>query len=395
MEAGLIPFLDLVVDQGLPTLMPLWQKLENSPLPQPLADAPQSVGQGSTEQAGSPSTLVIIHVFDPERLTSLLRRMKSLPLLHDLVITTDTSEKALRIEAIHKDILGDGLRLRVDVVANHGRDVLPFWTMLRRYGAGYDYFLKLHLKRTVHWDNCANSSGESFGGDAGAEWTEDSLRCLIPASNDACRSLLDWMSEQQLGCLYPRPYSVVARYGWGNDRNFKIAASILRDFGHDEANLLVPLVFPAGNMFWGSMSHFSPLIPYFSDADLYPQEPLPTDGTFLHATERCLSFLMASKGVNVGILFPPAAANGDSDVLRTLALDLAGLTSSGTDPTAGTMGTGAFALNGLYLRLILEAREREQRIRQQCDSLQQQIHFYGRSRLRRFLNRIKQLSAGD
>ncbi len=395
MEASLIPFLDLVVDQGLPTLMPLWQKLEDSPLPQPLLAGPQLAAPGPIEEAGRPRTLVVIHAFDPERLTSLLRRMSSLPLLHDLVITTDTTEKALRIEAIHKDILGNGLKLRVDVVANHGRDVLPFWTMLQKYGAGYDYFLKLHLKRTIHWDNCANSSGDSFGGDAGAEWTEDSLRCLIPASNEACRSLLDWMSAQQLGCLYPRPYSVVARYGWGNDMNFIIAARILRDFGHDEANLLVPLIFPAGNMFWGSMRHFSHLITYFSDAALYPEEPLPTDGTFLHATERCLSFLMASKGVNVGVLFPPAEAARHPDVLRALPLNLAGLTSSAAEPTSETVGAGAFALHGLYLRLILEAREREQRIRRERDSLQQQIHFYGRSRLRRLLNRLRRTSGGQ
>ncbi len=393
MEASIIPFLDLVVDQGLPTLMPLWQNLENSSVPKPLADEHDSAVEDSTRVAGGLRTLVLIHAFDPERLPTLLKRIKFLPLLHDLVITTDTKSKALRVEAIHKEILGDGLWLRVEVVANHGRDVLPFWTMLRKYGSGYDYFLKLHLKRTIHWDNFANSSGESFGSDAGAEWTNDSLRCLIPASNMACLSLLHWMSAQHLGCLYPRPYGVVARYGWGAELNFRIAASILRDFGSDEASLLAPLIFPAGNMFWGSICHFSRLIEYFSEDDRYPEEPLPTDGTFLHATERCLSFLMASKGVNVGILFPPVKGNDHSNSLRTLSLDLVSLTF-GSGLSCLREDSSAYRLYNIFIGLIVDARDSERQIRIERDSLQQQVIFLSRSRLRHVLNRARNVLRG-
>lgn len=287
--------------------MPCWKTLEGLSQSFEYTDSSLQIDQKVlAEAARSARTLVIIHVYDPDSLPGLLNRFKDLEILRDLVITTDTQDKARQINNIHGNSLTGITRLRVEVIPNHGRDVLPFWRVLAMFGTDYDYFLKLHLKRSNHWEELGYWNASVEGKDAGSAWNDDCFDCLIPSSDAECRSMLNWMADQGLGALFPRPHRVVARYGWGCEQNMVNVAKILADLGCDPLTLLRPLLFPAGNMFWGAMASFLPLVPYFVEYDHYPSEPITLDGTFLHAVERCYSYLLASAGGSIGFLFPPS-----------------------------------------------------------------------------------------
>jgi len=304
---GLSSCVELVIsDSGLATLMPCWETLEGLSKSFELSDCPRPINQqASAEASRTARTLVIIHAFDPESLPGLLKRFKDLEILQDLVITTDTQDKARRINDIHLSSLGGVSRLRVEVIPNHGRDVWPFWRVLEKFGEDYDYFLKLHLKRSTHWEELGYWNASVEGKDAGLAWNDDCFDCLIPSSDAECQSMLNWMTDQRLGALFPRPHRVVARFGWGSEQNMRIAAQILAELGCDPLTLLKPLLFPAGNMFWGTMASFLPLVSYFVNHNHYPPEPVALDGTFLHAVERCYSYLLAPAGYAIGFLFPP------------------------------------------------------------------------------------------
>jgi hypothetical protein len=308
MNNELAKCIELVIpDNGLATLMPCWKTLEGLSQSFEYTDSPLLIDQKASAAASrSARTLVIVHAYDPESLPGLLDRFKDLEILQDLVITTDTHDKARQISYIHANSLAGVSRLRVEVIPNHGRDILPFWRVLQRFGTDYDYFLKLHLKRSTHWEELGYWNASVEGKDAGSAWNDDCFDCLIPSSDAECRSMLNWMAEQRLGALFPRPHRVVARYGWGSEQNMVIVAKILSDLGCDPLTLLRPLLFPAGNMFWGAMASFLPLVPYFVEYDHYPSEPISLDGTFLHAVERCYSYLLASAGDSIGFLFPPS-----------------------------------------------------------------------------------------
>jgi hypothetical protein len=303
----LSPCLELVIpDSGLATLMPCWKTLEDLSQSFEFSDSPRPIDQQASAQvAGTERILVVIHVYDPESLPGLLERFKDLEILRDLVITTDTLDKAQQINSIHLSCLGGISRLRVEVMPNQGRDVWPFWRVLEKFGADYDYFLKLHLKRSNHWEDLGYWNASVEGKDAGTAWNDDCFDCLIPSSDAECRSVLKWMTDQRLGALFPRPHRVVARYGWGCEQNMVVVAQILAELGCDPLTLLRPLLFPAGNMFWGAMAAFLPLVPYFVEHGHYPPEPVALDGTFLHAVERCYCFLLEPAGYAIGFLFPP------------------------------------------------------------------------------------------
>ena len=54
--------------------------------------------------------------------------------------------------------------------------------------------------------------------------------------------------------------------------------------------------FPIGTMFWARLDALTPLIRLNLHADDFPAEPLPIDGTLLHALERIIPFAAADAG---------------------------------------------------------------------------------------------------
>jgi lipopolysaccharide biosynthesis protein len=383
-------FLELVVPEGgLPTVMPRWKKLEDSSLPIVLAEESLTrEPEARAEESISAKILVVIHVYEPDFIGDLFRRFQNTTLLQDLVITTDTPEKALRIKDLHGSTLGAASRLQVEVMPNLGRDVLPFWRVLERYGKGYDYFLKLHLKRSAHWEELGYWDASIEGKDAGSAWNDDCFDALIPSSDAECRSLVRWMTDYRLGSLYPRPHRIVASFGWGSEQNMLIAAKILADLGCDPLSLLRPLFFPAGNMLWGAMASFLPLVPYFVDQALYPGEPLALDGTFLHAVERCYSYLLASAGDAVGFLFPPQIG-AHSPGLRGVIVEQ--MIAARLDEERFTPLTEPLLLHQLYSSPCRECQEGAQLLKRELLALKEVIHSMERSRWGRVKARLRRL----
>ncbi len=54
--------------------------------------------------------------------------------------------------------------------------------------------------------------------------------------------------------------------------------------------------FPIGTMFWARTSALGPLLALGLDWNDYPAEPVPVDGTILHAIERLLPFAARHAG---------------------------------------------------------------------------------------------------
>ena len=79
-------------------------------------------------------------------------------------------------------------------------------------------------------------------------------------------------------------------------RIWNTATVIAEQLRVDPLFLAMPLMFPAGNMFIGKFSLFAEFASLLGDSGHYPEEPLPEDGSFLHAVERMYSALSFSRG---------------------------------------------------------------------------------------------------
>jgi lipopolysaccharide biosynthesis protein len=88
------------------------------------------------------------------------------------------------------------------------------------------------------------------------------------------------------------------------DANRQIADKLSAQMGLDRS--LPPFFeFPIGNMFWARPQALRPLFELNLSWSDYPEEPIPHDGTLLHAIERLLPFVVRHTGYRCAMTHIP------------------------------------------------------------------------------------------
>jgi lipopolysaccharide biosynthesis protein len=119
----------------------------------------------------------------------------------------------------------------------------------------------------------------------GENWREFLWQNLIGDRHPMMDVILDrFATDATLGIAFPQDPHLS---DW--DANLGIAESLAARMGIEEP--LPPFFdFPVGTMFWARTEALKPLLALSLDWNDYPEEPLPIDGTVLHAIERLLPF---------------------------------------------------------------------------------------------------------
>lgn len=157
------------------------------------------------------------------------------------------------------------------LVENVGRDIGPFITEIPReikLGA-YDIVGHLHTKKSL------------WGGDVGKDWRDYLLDTLIGRDLSALADILDLFAKnERLGLVFADDGNNI---GWSD--NFEHAKALAAKF---HGGLAIPArpMFPVGNMFWARAAALKPLWDLNLSAEDFPSEPVPYDGSILHAIER-------------------------------------------------------------------------------------------------------------
>ena len=82
--------------------------------------------------------------------------------------------------------------------------------------------------------------------------------------------------------------------GWGE--NLPYATDLARRLGIAEPLPATTFNFPVGSMFWARTAALRPLLELGLNWDDFPAEPVPYDGSLLHAIERLLPFVVERAG---------------------------------------------------------------------------------------------------
>lgn len=250
-----------------------------------------------------PRLALIVHAYHvaPALLTRIAQAL-DVCAPHAVVFTTDSHEKRAEIEAFLASCAPTSPAFtQVLVRPNRGRDVGPFWPALDAIAPHADVFLKVHWKATPHLDQ---QYPQPDGRPATLAWNDDLFDTLLPSSTGEVDQLLDLFAAQRLGCIVPRPWPPLEVVNWEQPANLRHAAQLLHDLQLPPSALQLPLVFPAGNMFYGSVPLFRSFAADVSRNVAIPDEPLPASGTILHAIERSYTALAATRGLDVAVLFP-------------------------------------------------------------------------------------------
>jgi lipopolysaccharide biosynthesis protein len=290
---GLLPSRVAIGD--VPSLMIDWERAPG------LLSRREPPAEQSLQGSRLPLAL-IIHCYHPKALSMVLRCLPDDQPV-DLLLSTDTGGKAARLERFISEQGTAHVRLaHLAVLPNHGRDVLPFWHCLQHGGQSTTarYFIKLHLKQSPYLGKEVDPA--VFDAD---QWVAHLLACLLPATAEEVAGLMARMDEERIALVLPTPPPFLRAYGWGRLTNLEQAAAIAAQLSVDPMLLALPLMFPVGNMFIGKVSLFAEFASLLADAGCYPEEPLPDDGSFLHAVERIPTALCLSRGFQIAYSLHP------------------------------------------------------------------------------------------
>lgn len=248
----------------------------------PVIDSKTPVGSG---HANSLRVGIHLHVYYPEILPDIVERLSRNALRADLFVSVpseDVRDRALATLTAYR-----GRVHEVSVVANRGRDIGPLLTAFGpRLVRDYEVIGHFHTK--------ASRSLHDAG--IGHSWNRFILENLLGGRGGemADRIIAEMAADAELGLVFPDDPNVV---GWTKNRTHAERLAERLGIG----TLPDHFSFPVGTMFWARAAALKPLVDLGLDWSDYPEEPLPIDGTMLHAIERLLPAVANSVGLNCAV----------------------------------------------------------------------------------------------
>jgi glycosyltransferase involved in cell wall biosynthesis len=217
-----------------------------------------------------------LHVYYPDLLPEILRRLTANQVRPDLLISVPSEDIKRETQSLLDDY--DGRVVDLKVVPNRGRDIGPFLTA---FGAtlldNYDIVGHLHTKKTKDVEDASMAEA----------WRSFILENLLGDSAHMADLILSRMiADPSIGMVCPDDPYVVR---WGKNRPYAEGMAFKLGLHHLPEHFL----FPLGTMFWARVEALRPSFELGLGWDDYPSEPLPYDGSVVHALERLLGLCAA------------------------------------------------------------------------------------------------------
>lgn len=221
-----------------------------------------------------------IHAYYVDELEKLLQHIlanATRPTLYISVIDQGAEAEAQRILADYEA----GVIIRI--VPNIGRDIGPFLTA---FGAemvnNYDIVGHVHTKKSLALSN----------DDLVKVWTRFLFENVLGGEAGGAmldRALNAFASDDKLGIVFPADPNLIY---WSRNRTHLLRLADQMDLGTLPDNF----DFPVGTMFWMRAEALRPFVDLNLGWTDYPSEPIPIDGTMLHALERLFGIAPVLQG---------------------------------------------------------------------------------------------------
>ena len=229
------------------------------------------------------------HFHYTDNVDEFLQALKANTARVDLFLTTTGEAAADRLRrAVEAYASGAAF---VEVTPNLGRDIGPFLQLLGGGLQGYDVVGHVHGKRSIHTLD--------YDAEFGNRWRDFLWRQLIGPSVPVVDVVLaEFAADPQLGLVFPENEQFI---GW--EKNRESAAALAPRLKLE--TLPEHIEFPAGTMFWVRPQALAALLEAGLKPEDYPPEPLPEDGTMLHALERMLPIVVQDAGFRYATTYDP------------------------------------------------------------------------------------------
>ncbi len=223
---------------------------------------------------GNKRVALHIHAYYPDFLPAIVEALSFNQIKPDLFISV-RDEAALEAA---KEMLRNyqGQVIDIKMTPNRGRDIGPFLTQFgKTLLEQYEFIGHLHTKKSADVKDVQ----------MGQQWYRFLLANLLGSKEVAMADaiLCKLNTEPTIGIIFPDDPNVI---GW--EKNVDYANSLAQKMGIEK--LPNEFLFPIGTMFWANADAIKGLIDLNLSWEDYPVEPLPYDGSLLHALERLVGF---------------------------------------------------------------------------------------------------------
>jgi len=232
-----------------------------------------------------PSAALHLHLYYPDQLDGILRRLRANQSTPDLFISVKSDEDLSLVEG---KVSGLGeRRIVIKKVPNRGRNFAPLLTGFREIFSEYEIFGHLHAKHSPHIED--RKEVETWGNFLWSNLLGDQMPMMDAIIGELSR-------DPSLGLVFPDDPNV---FGWGdNEPDSRLLAARMGMGTFHPSN---HINFPAGSMFWGKTMAFKPLLDLNLSWEDYPAEPVGHDGTVLHAMERLIPEIVRYSGFHMAV----------------------------------------------------------------------------------------------
>ena len=163
---------------------------------------------------------------------------------------------------------------------NRGRDIGPFIMVMKAHLSNFDVVGHFHIKGTKQLEQSIVQ-----------QWQNFLYNTLIGSQGEIASTILNnFIQDPKLGLTFQEDPCLPS---W--TKNKQIADNLLNTLSVSQKTLDV-LEYPTGNMFWARPSALSALINHHWKWSDFPAEPIPYDGTILHAIERITPIICNEAG---------------------------------------------------------------------------------------------------
>ena len=244
-------------------------------------------GHAKDDAALPKSIAAHVHAFETNGVLDIIMRLAASPVPIDIYVTSDEDEK---IDAMKDSLSGQDGQIRWITTENRGRDLGPYLLGLPEDFWAHEIVGHFHVKASLHLDQKVTEQWKSFIYDH-----------LIGSTVILSQIFAIFGKNPSLGLLFAED---PCQIGW--TRNAEAASDLAIRLGITDALPQEP-EFPIGNMYWARSAALAPLRKLGLSWDDLPDEPLPADGTLLHALERLTPSVCKLAGYDWATVHHPTA----------------------------------------------------------------------------------------
>jgi len=232
---------------------------------------------------------VCLHVFYEDFLDYYRQCLEHFPVEVDLFISvSDAALKAVAIEKLGS--LNTVNKIEVVSVPNRGRNFGPMLVEFGQQLLNYDLFCHLHSKKSL------------YSGRPQTQWADYLGEFLLNDANVISKAITHMAKDDECGVYYPTSFMMMPDWvnHWLKNKPFK--GKFFDEWGITDHSEFI--AYPVGGMFWAKPSALKQLLDKEYKYEDFPAEPLPNDGSELHALERCIGLLAERNGYKQLFYYP-------------------------------------------------------------------------------------------